>query len=371
MGRHRRGDPSLQGFATDISVNNGEPFPSRSRATAVSPSTSTGWATTRVSVRARSRRSSRRDAAGADATRVPSRHRRPACSTAATGVCSRTRPARVSWARPEPPRASTSRSSIAVRRARRQPYPLHRSRRRAPGGCGRPDLRHDVAGLQHLRRRKLYCGGPVSNWVRVRRLPGPRRQSQLQPAVQHAGQRRSQSFVFNAEYPMVRFLEANGYDVSYISGVDSDRLGADPGGARSPRSSSRSATTSTGRAGSARTWKRRATRASTWRSSAATKCSGRRGGRPSIDGSGTPYRTLVCYKETHAGNEDRSGVDGGTRFGPAPGATRGSVRRPTAAARRTPSPARSGRSTREPRAITRAGRDEGPCGSGATRESRL
>ena len=30
---------------------------------------------------------------------------------------------------------------------------------------------------------------------------------------------------FNAEYPMVRWLEANGYDVSYFSGVDSDRRG--------------------------------------------------------------------------------------------------------------------------------------------------
>ena len=32
-----------------------------------------------------------------------------------------------------------------------------------------------------------------------------------------------QDWVFNAEYPMVRFLEANGYDVSYISGLDVDR----------------------------------------------------------------------------------------------------------------------------------------------------
>src|SRR5438045_7247595 len=35
------------------------------------------------------------------------------------------------------------------------------------------------------------------------------------------------NFVFNAEYPMVRWLEANGYDVSYISGVDTDRRGAE------------------------------------------------------------------------------------------------------------------------------------------------
>ena len=34
-----------------------------------------------------------------------------------------------------------------------------------------------------------------------------------------------QDWVFNAEYPMVRWLEANGYDVSYFSGVDADRIG--------------------------------------------------------------------------------------------------------------------------------------------------
>ena len=33
--------------------------------------------------------------------------------------------------------------------------------------------------------------------------------------------------MFNAEYPMVRLLEANGYDVSYTTGVDSDRSGAE------------------------------------------------------------------------------------------------------------------------------------------------
>ena len=35
-----------------------------------------------------------------------------------------------------------------------------------------------------------------------------------------------EDFVFNAEYPMVRFLESNGYDVSYSTGVDTDRRGA-------------------------------------------------------------------------------------------------------------------------------------------------
>ncbi|WP_213816483.1 N,N-dimethylformamidase beta subunit family domain-containing protein [Glaciihabitans sp. dw_435] len=33
-------------------------------------------------------------------------------------------------------------------------------------------------------------------------------------------------FYFSAEYPLVRFLEKNGYDVSYFSGVDTDRYGS-------------------------------------------------------------------------------------------------------------------------------------------------
>ena len=36
-----------------------------------------------------------------------------------------------------------------------------------------------------------------------------------------------EDWVFNAEYPMVRWMERNGYDVSYTTGVDSQRRGAE------------------------------------------------------------------------------------------------------------------------------------------------
>jgi hypothetical protein len=104
-------------------------------------------------------------------------------------------------------------------------------------------------------------------------------------------------WVFNAEYPMVRWLEANGYDVSYISGVDSDRRGALllnhdvflsighdeywSGLQRSNVEAARDAGVHLAFfSGNEIFWKTR------WESS--------------IDGSETPYRTLVCYKETHA-----------------------------------------------------------------------
>ena len=32
---------------------------------------------------------------------------------------------------------------------------------------------------------------------------------------------------FNAEYPMIRWLERNGYNISYLSSVDADRIGTE------------------------------------------------------------------------------------------------------------------------------------------------
>lgn len=44
--------------------------------------------------------------------------------------------------------------------------------------------------------------------------------------VNTRGAMAGRDFYFSNEYPLVRFLEKNGYDVSYISGVDTDRNGA-------------------------------------------------------------------------------------------------------------------------------------------------
>jgi len=105
------------------------------------------------------------------------------------------------------------------------------------------------------------------------------------------------SFVFGAAYPMVRWLEANGYNVSYFSDVDSDRRGAEilehqvflSVGHDEYWSAGQRANVEAARDGGVHLaffssnsifWKTR------WENS--------------IDGSGTPYRTLVSYKETHA-----------------------------------------------------------------------
>ena len=107
-----------------------------------------------------------------------------------------------------------------------------------------------------------------------------------------------QDWLFNAEYPMVRWLESNGYDVSYTTGVDSDRRGAliqnhrvflsvghDEYWSGAQRTNVETARDSGVNlaffSGNEIFWKTR------W--------------EPSIDGSGQAYRTLVSYKETLEG----------------------------------------------------------------------
>src|SRR5712664_1979459 len=114
---------------------------------------------------------------------------------------------------------------------------------------------------------------------------------------------------FAYEYPIVHFLEANGYDVTYSTGIDTDRNGALitqhrvflsvghdeywSGGQRANVEAARDAAVSPVNlaflTGNEVFWKTR------W--------------EPSIDGTNTPYRTLVCYKETSIGGGYGSVID--------------------------------------------------------------
>ena len=143
-----------------------------------------------------------------------------------------------------------------------------------------------------------------------------------------------QDWVFNAEYPMVRWLEANGYDVSYITDVDTDRLGNLithhkvfvsvghdeywSGAQRANVEAARDAGVHLAFfSGNEVFWKTR------WENS--------------IDGSGTPYRTLVTA--TRRPLPTRRSIP--PPPGPAPGATRASARRRMADGRRMRLPAPS------------------------------
>ena len=140
----------------------------------------------------------------------------------------------------------------------------------------------------------LYVGSPAGRAYKV---------SYNRPFITRAGET-SYDWLFSAEYPMIRWLEANGYNVSYTTGVDTDRRGnlltSRTGGQLNHKvflsvghdeywSGAQRANVEAARnagvhlaffSGNEVFWKTR------W--------------EPSIDGSQTPYRTLVCYKETHA-----------------------------------------------------------------------
>src|SRR5206468_3323122 len=82
----------------------------------------------------------------------------------------------------------------------------------------------------------LYCGGPISNLGSEYAAACATRSAKVsynRPMNTRAND--PQSFVFNAEYPMVRWLEANGYDVKYWAGVDTERRGADLVGTFKPK----------------------------------------------------------------------------------------------------------------------------------------
>ena len=179
-----------------------------------------------------------------------------------------------------------------------------------------PDVRHHLAGLQPLRRQQPVHRRPAR--------PGRAyKVSYNRPFTTR--DYAPEDWVFNAEYPMVRWIERNGYDVSYSTGVDSHRRGAElleheslPLG--------RPRRVLVGRPARQRGGGPRG-RASTSRSSAATRCSGRRAGSRASTARRPPTaRSSPTRRPTRTPRSTRSQASG-----PAPGATRASARRPTAA----------------------------------------
>ena len=141
---------------------------------------------------------------------------------------------------------------------------------------------HSVYGRLNPERLRLHGGPPRAPKVSYNR-PFENRHY------------RAVNMVFNSEYPMVRWLERNGYDVSYTSGVDTDRRGEEllehkvflsvghdeywTGQQRRNVEAALAAGVHLGFFGSNDIfWKVR------W--------------EPSIDGSEQPYRTFVTYKES-------------------------------------------------------------------------
>ncbi|MEZ5966822.1 MAG: DUF6605 domain-containing protein [Planctomycetota bacterium] len=99
---------------------------------------------------------------------------------------------------------------------------------------------------------------------------------------------------FAAEYAMVRFLEANGYDVSYMTSVDVDRYGARLLQHRAFLSVGHDEYWSGPERGNVVTARDAGVHLAFF---SGNELYWRTRYEPSIDGSSTPYRTLVCYKE--------------------------------------------------------------------------
>lgn len=112
------------------------------------------------------------------------------------------------------------------------------------------------------------------------------------------GQNSGRDFYFANEYPMVRFLEKSGYDVSYFSGVDTDRFGSNLTNHSVFLSVGHDEYWSTGQRANVETARNAGVNMQFLSGNEAYWHT--RYENSSTSGTSTPYRTLVSYKETWA-----------------------------------------------------------------------
>ena len=211
------GDPSIQGFATDISVDHGQTvhFKIDTNVDRLPPRhLPDGLLRRRRRPQGRDRHTLGDPAA--DPARLPRRTTTGLIDCGNWAVSA-------SWAVPadavsgiyfaklvrddQPPTEATSSSSSATTPATRT------CSFRPPTPPGRPTTSYGGNSLYRA------TGGPGTNPDRAYKV------SYNRPLTVRGGT--PEDSPFNAEYPMVRWLERNGYDVSYFTGVDTDRRGAE------------------------------------------------------------------------------------------------------------------------------------------------
>ena len=304
------GDPRLQGFATDISVNKGESVHFKI--------VSDGAFTIDIYRLGYYQGFGARKVATIPATGTLPLQPQPAClrdtSTGLTdcgnwSVLKDASGAEVSW--------STTGATSGI-------YIAKLNRFGAPGASHIPVIVRDDArqadvvvqtsdttwqAYNSYGGANLYCGGPLSNAGTAYSGCQGRaaKVSYNRPFINRGPT--PQSYLFSAEYPMVRFLEANGYDVKYISGVDTDRHAGGLVGVKKPKvfvSSGHDEYWSGGQRASVEAARNAGVNLAFF-SGNEIYWKTRYG--PSIDGSNTPYRTLITYKETLAGAKIDPAVD--------------------------------------------------------------
>ena len=276
------GDPSIQGFATEISVNHGETISFKVKTTA------TNYRLDIYRLGYYGGFGARRVTTVLPTAALP--QSQPAClSDPATGLLD------CGW-------WEVSASWVVPATAASGVY-LARLVRADTGGAshivfivrdddGRSDLLFQTSdttwqAYNDYGGNSLYSGWPVKRAYKV---------SYNRPFVTR-GNQYARAWLFGAEYPMIRWLEANGYSVSYAAGADTERRGGEllkhrvflsvghdeywSAGQRTNVEAARAAGVHLAFfSGNEVFWKTH------WENS--------------IAAGNAPYRTLVCYKETHA-----------------------------------------------------------------------
>ena len=210
VGHRRQRRPTIQGFATDISVNAGSTIEFKIKTPAnATRSTSTGSATTAGN-------GARKVASVTPSASLP--QNQPAASPTPTTeiVDCGNWAVSASWAVP-----ATAVSGVYLRQA----HP-HRHRRREPHHLRRAQRRQHVGRVFQTSDTTWQA---YNTYGGVGLLPRRRhgrayKLSYNRPFATRGGTD-GRDCLFSNEYPMIRFLERNGYDVSYTTGVDTDRRG--------------------------------------------------------------------------------------------------------------------------------------------------
>jgi hypothetical protein len=119
-----------------------------------------------------------------------------------------------------------------------------------------------------------------------------------------------QDFIFGVESAAISWLEQNGYDVNYVSGVDATRDGSQLLNSKIFLSVGHDEYWSAEQRDNVEAARDAGVNLAFW---SGNEVYWKVRWETSIDGSGTPYRTMVCYKETWAGTDiDPSPVGTGT-----------------------------------------------------------
>lgn len=116
-------------------------------------------------------------------------------------------------------------------------------------------------------------------------------------------------FIFGAESSAIQWIEQNGYDVSYISGVDSARSGSQLLNHQAFLSVGHDEYWSAEQRTNVEAARDAGVNLAFW---SGNECYWKVRWENSIDGNGTAYRTMVCYKETWGTSVDPSAIGTGT-----------------------------------------------------------